>query len=156
MATIPEHLVELLEGGVSVLLGTRDENHRPEVARAVGASISKDRAEVTIYLHEVWGAKALANLRANGELAVGFSRPYDNLAIQLKGKCTRFVPSTESDRGVVDRYHGSYSEALYMVGFPRSLTRRFRMWPATGVTFAVRDIFVQTPGPEAGRRLEGA
>jgi hypothetical protein len=26
-------------------------------------------------------------------------------------------------------------------------------WPAVGVTFGVRDIFLQTPGPDAGKRL---
>jgi hypothetical protein len=154
VATIPEEIVESLEGGVSILVGTRDAENHPDVARAVGASVSRDRSEVTIYLHEVWAARALANLQANGEVAVGFSRPLDNFAIQLKGKCTRFIPPAEGDRSVVDRYHATYGEQLYMVGFPRSITRRFVFWPAVGVTFAVRDIFVQTPGPEAGRRLE--
>ncbi|MDB5221321.1 MAG: hypothetical protein JWO86_9248 [Myxococcaceae bacterium] len=155
MPPIPEDIVELLEGGVSILVGTRDAESRPEVARAVGCSVSRDRREVTIYLHEAWGAKALVNLQANREIAVGFSRPLDNFAIQLKGKCTQFVPASEGDRTTVDRYHATYGEQLYMTGFPRSTTRRFIFWPAVAVTFGVRDIFVQTPGPDAGKRLEG-
>jgi hypothetical protein len=153
---IPEDIVEFLEGGVSILVGTRDADSRPEVARAVGCSVSRDRSEVTIYLHEVWGAKALVNLQANREIAVGFSRPLDNFAIQIKGKCTQFVLAHDGDRSVVDRYHATYGEQLYMTGFPRSTTRRFIFWPAVAVTFGVRDIFVQTPGPDAGKRLEGA
>jgi hypothetical protein len=152
--TIPEDIVESLEGGVSILIGTRDAENRPDVARAVGASVARDRAAVTIYLHETWGARALANLRANGKIAVGFSRPLDNFAIQLKGTCSRFIPPGEGDRSIVDRYHATYGEQLYMVGFPRSITKRFVFWPAVGVTFSVRDMFVQTPGPGAGRRLE--
>jgi hypothetical protein len=156
VATIPEDIIDFLEGGISILVGTCDLETRPEVARAVGASVSRDRSEVTIYLHEAWGAKALANLRANGEIAVGFSRPLDNFAIQLKGRTTRFLSPSEGDRSVVDRYHATYSEQLYMVGFPRSITRRFVLWPAVGVTFTVRDVFVQTPGPDAGKRLGAA
>jgi hypothetical protein len=150
---IPEDIVEQLEGGVSILVGTCDADTRPDVARAVGASVSRDRTELTIYLHETWGARAIANLRARGEIAVGFSRPLDNFAVQLKGTCTRFLAPSEGDRSVVDRYHAAYGEQLYMVGIPRSITRRFIFWPAVGVTFPVRDIFVQTPGPDAGKRL---
>ena len=154
MPAIPEDIVEFLEAGVSILVGTCDAERRAEVARGVGCSVSRDRTEVTIYLHEGWGARALGNLRANGEIAVGFSRPFDHFAIQLKGKCTRFVPPSDGDRTVVDRYHATYGEQLYMTGFPRSTTRRFVFWPAVAVTFGVRDIFVQTPGPDAGKRLE--
>jgi hypothetical protein len=156
VARIPEEIAEVLESGVSILVGTCDTETRPEVARGVGASVSADRTELTIYLHEQWGAKALANLRAHGEIAVGFSRPLDAFAVQLKGRCTRFLAPSEGDRGVVERYSASFGEQLYMTGFPRSITRRFIFWPAVGVTFAVRDIFVQTPGPDAGKRLEGA
>lgn len=156
MTRIPEDIVEILEGGVSILVGTCDAETRPDVARGVGASVSRDRTEITIYLHETWGARALANLRARGEIAVGFSRPLDAFAMQLKGRCTRFLAPSEGDRSVVDRYHATYGEQLYMTGFPRSITKRFIFWPAVGVTFAVRDIFVQTPGPDAGKRLEGA
>jgi len=153
---IPEDIVEILEGGVSILVGTCDAERRPDAARGVGAAVSRDRTEITIYLHETWGARALANLRARGEIAVGFSRPLDAFAMQLKGRCTRFLSPSEGDRSVVDRYHATYGEQLYMTGFPRSITKRFIFWPAVGVTFAVRDIFVQTPGPDAGKRLEGA
>ncbi|MDB4937232.1 MAG: hypothetical protein JWP87_4204 [Labilithrix sp.] len=154
MATIPADIVDTLEAGVSIIIGTRDAANIPEVARAAGAAVSRDRTELTIYLHETWGAKALANLRENGDIAVGFQRPYDNFAIQMKGKCTRFVEASEGDRSVVDRYHATFGEQMYMVGFPRSITKRFVFWPAVAVTFTVRDIFVQTPGPGAGRRLE--
>jgi hypothetical protein len=149
-------MVEILEAGVSILVGTCDAEMRPEVARAVGAAVSADRTELTIYLHEAWGAKALANLRARREIAVGFSRPMDAFSVQVKGTCTRFLEPSEGDRRVTDRYHATYGEQLYMVGFPRCITKRFVFGPAVGVTFAVRDIFVQTPGPDAGKRLEGA
>jgi hypothetical protein len=156
VSPVPANIVEAIEGGVSILVGTCDAERRPEVARAVGASVSADRTEVTIYLHEAWGAKAIANLKASREIAVGFSRTYDHFAVQLKGTCTRFLSPSEGDRKVVDRYHATYGEQLYMIGFPRSITGRFVFWPAVGVVFDVRDIFVQTPGPDAGKRLESA
>ena len=91
MATVPADLVEFLESGVSILVGTRDAEGRPEVARGVGASLAPGRDAMTLYLQQVWGARALANLRATRELAVTFSRPLDNLSVQLKGPCTRWL-----------------------------------------------------------------
>ncbi|HSO37709.1 MAG TPA: hypothetical protein VLT33_34520, partial [Labilithrix sp.] len=104
MATVPADLVDFLEGGVSILVGTCDAERRPHVARAAGAALSPERTAMTVYLHETWAAQALANLRAHPEIAVGFSRPLDHLALQLKGTCTRFLSPAEGDRSVVDRY----------------------------------------------------
>ena len=61
--------------------------------------------------------------------------------------------ATEAERKVAERYIAAYIETLSMAGFPRSLTTRIRVWPAKVVTFPVRDIFLQTPGPNAGARL---
>lgn len=151
MATVPEDLVDYLESGISILVGTRDARNIPEVTHGVGATVARDRTAVTVYLTEAWARIALANLADNGEIAVGFSRPLDNFAIQLKGRVTAIVPSAAADRRIVDRYHTVYGEQLYLTGMPRSITRRLAFWPASAVTFEVRDLFVQTPGPDAGK-----
>jgi len=153
LASVPADLVDFVESGVSILVGTRDAAMAPAVAHGVGATVSTDRSEVTVYLTEAWNAGALANLEDNGEIAVGFSRPFDNLAIQIKGRCTKIVRG-DAGRSIVDRYHATYGEQLYMIGVPRSISRRLRLAPAAAVTFTVRDLFVQTPGPDAGKRLE--
>lgn len=150
---LPSELVDFVEAGVSILVGTRDGDNRPEVIRGVGARVSKDRTALTLYIHEEWGARALANIRANGHVAVGFSRPVDHTSIQVKGKATTIVPSTESDRSVPERYHVAVTEQLYMVGIPRSIVMRMRAWPAAAVTVSIDDVFVQTPGPDAGKRF---
>ena len=53
-------------------------------------------------------------------------------------------------------YLAQFRETLYLIGLPRSLTARFNGWPVVAVTFEVRDVFLQTPGPGAGKRLEQA
>jgi hypothetical protein len=153
MTLVPPDLVEFLESGVSILVGTRSETGRPEVARAVGAKVAPDRGALTVYLNERWAAKALSNLRATREIAVGFSRPWDNASFQLKGPCLEFLEPAQGERAVVERYQSIYSEQLSMIGFPRELSGRIHMWPAVGVSFSPRDLFTQTPGPRAGERL---
>lgn len=46
---------------------------------------------------------------------------------------------------------------LEKVGIASHLTRRANFWPAHAITFEAQSLFVQTPGPRAGARLdEGA
>lgn len=153
---IPEDLVDFLEGGVSILVGTRDADHRPETTRAVGAEVSKDRSRLTVLLCEHTAGRAVPNLEDNGRIAVAFSRPIDNFAVQLKGRVVELRRGQDADRRVAERYYAIYGDQLYMVGMPRSLTKRIRVWPSFVVTFEVDDIFVQTPGPGAGKRLEAS
>jgi hypothetical protein len=150
---VPEELVDLLEGGVSILVGTSDPSLRCEAIRACGASLSADRRRVTVFLPDATAARTLANLEVNPEIAVGFSRPVDHLSIQLKGRCAEIRVAREDEHEATLRYRAGYAEQLYFVGLPRSVTSRLNVWPAHAVTFDVRDIFVQTPGPEAGKRL---
>jgi len=44
---LAKELVELIEGGVSMQLGTRDKDLRPEVLRAVGVTVGADRSTLT-------------------------------------------------------------------------------------------------------------
>lgn len=151
---IPADLVDFLEGGVSILVGTRDAGQRPETTRAVGAAVSPDRTRLSVLLAEHTAERAIANLEDNGRIAVAFSRPIDNFAVQLKGRVTELRRGDDADRRVAERYHAVYVEQLYMVGMPRSLSKRIRVWPSFAVTFEIDDIFVQTPGPGAGKPLE--
>jgi len=151
---VPQELVDFFESGVSLLLGTRDDAMRPEATRACGALVSSARTEMTIFVPTEVGARAVANLRANGRLAVGISRAFDNNAFQLKGRALEIRDATESERAVVERYLAALVESLYLIGLPRGLVKRLRVWPACAVRFQVEEMFLQTPGPNAGKRLE--
>ena len=153
MATkIPEDLVEFLESGVSILVGTRNAKNEPEPMRSSGALVSKDREKLSL-LFPSHATRSIANVEENGQVAVCFSRMLDNYSIQVKGHAAEVRDGTEAERAIAERYRVAYGEQLYMAGFPRSLTSRINVWPAKVVTFPVRDIFVQTPGPGAGARL---
>lgn len=151
---LPADLVDFIESGVSILVGTRDASLRPEATRAVGAQVASDRAHVSVFLAERWAARTIADLEQTGVIAVGFSRMFDNYSIQLKGDGAVVREAGDADRLVPERWRAAYVEQLYMGGIPRSLMSRIHVWPAKIVTFAVGDIFVQTPGPGAGARLE--
>jgi hypothetical protein len=150
---LPKELVDLVEGGGSIMVGTRDDDLQPDAARAVGAKVSADRRRITLYLPSTAGAQALANLAKHPFLAVGLVSPMDHVAIQMKGPCVDVHLATEEERTIPERYITSQTELLYMIGLPRGITSRMVAWPAHAVTFEIEDIFVQTPGPGAGKRL---
>lgn len=149
---IPQEVLDLVESGVSILVGTRDASLRPSTVRGVGARMDRPRRELTVFLPTQTAGQAVANLRDNGEIAVAFSRPIDNLSVQLKGRCRALHLAREDEREVPERYAVAFMETTYTVGMPRSLMKRLRVWPAWAATFELRDLFSQTPGPGAGRR----
>ena len=47
-----QDLVDFVEGGVSIMVATRDAAYAPECVRAVGATVSSDRQLITLLLNE--------------------------------------------------------------------------------------------------------
>ena len=153
VVSLPDELVELVESGVTILVGTRDARLRPECVRAVGASVRGDRRAIRVVLNEATSARTAANAAAGSPVAVTFSRAADHRTVQLKGRCLRVGAGTPEDHELARRYLSAFTEALYVVGVSRALARRLRVEPCLAIEVEVGELFQQTPGPEAGQRL---
>ena len=155
-AQLSKELVELIEGGVSMQVATRDASLRPEVLRATGVAVGPDRTRLTVYLPAQLAERTLANLEDNGLLALTLSHVIDHRTLQLKGKLVSLRRTRRNEKAIQERWLAAFAEQLHMVGFSRRTARRLRYWPSVAVEIELSDVFVQTPGPAAGRRLEGA
>ncbi len=151
---ISAELKELLEGGLSLLVGTRDARLVPDVVRCVGARVEKGGREVTVFLPEATSAAAFANLADNGRIAVCVSRPIDHRTIQFKGRAASVKPAAASDRALVDRYRADFASTLAFLGVPPRLVLRMNHWPCRAVRVRVESVFDQTPGPGAGDAID--
>ena len=151
---IPADLAGFFESGVSILIGSRDPCLFPDCTRAIGARVEAGGTELTVLLPRSTSARAVANLRDNGRIAVAFSRPSDHRSIQVKGRVVALREAEEADRAVVDGYRGALARELAFVGLPPRLTFRMAHWPCLAARLRVEGIFVQTPGPGAGGPLE--
>ena len=138
-----------------MLVGTCDAAHVPECTRAVGLLIHDDRATATVYLPEVTSALAMVHLRENMRIAVVASYPLDHRSLQLKGRVTAIAPAVAAQRPFIERYLEAFSGVLEQVGMPPEVVRLLSHWPSVAVTFAVDELYDQTPGPGAGARLLG-
>lgn len=153
-ALFTPELLEYLEGGLDILVATRDANLAPECTMGMGVKAHRDRRTLTIYVPRVGGEATLRNLADNGEIAATFCRPIDHRCVQLKGRAVAVREPGPEDRETQQRHRGAMVEQFALVGVPRALTRRFRWWPSVAVELEVTQAFIQTPGPGAGRPLD--
>lgn len=150
---IDADLANFLQSGLSIVVGTRDADLAPEVARAVGARIDPDGAAATVFVPVATGARTRANLEANGRISVTFSRPADHRTIQIKGGVCELRAADEREREEIERYRAALTAALGYFGVPARLTARIEHWPCHAVRFRVEAVYQQTPGPGAGGAL---
>jgi hypothetical protein len=150
---IPQSIVDLLETGVSVMVGTRDASLMPECTRAWGIRVGAKRGTVTIFLSKTIAGKTIENLRDNGKIAITCTRPTDHITCQLKGQLRNIKPATSVDRDVSRRWHSEFMAELKAIGVPSALSEAWITEPAVAVEIAVTDVFDQTPGPGAGGKI---
>ncbi len=147
-------VVEFIHGGVAVGVATRDDDLRPEFARGWGPEVSQDRRSLTLCVTAPEGSRMRANLEQNGAVAVGFSPPTIARAVQVKGVATVVSEPDGADLERVERHVRSFVAEAARIGAPAELSQR--MFVGTGlvsIRFPIDEVFDQTPGPTAGRRL---
>ena len=154
LSALPPELYELIEGPSVMYLATRNAALEPLSAMAFGVQPSADGRELTVFLPAAVSPPSLANLRDNGQMAVELVRPSDHRALQIKGVWLGERRTTDEDRAFLTRYHNALLQEMNLVGVPRTKWDRLAWWPAVALRMEVRDVFVQTPGPGAGRRCE--
>lgn len=145
---LPFDILSFLAEPVTIILATRGEGFTPEIARGVGVTAAADGVEVLISGWQ-WPA-TVANLRANGALAMTVSAPQTYRTYQIKGQAG-LRAATEQD----DAIAADYSERMLAMFEGLSLDRAFTgKWlcrrDLVVARLAVAEAFVQTPGPQAG------
>ena len=150
---IPDSIVHLLQTGVSVMVGTRDASLMPECTRAWGIHVGTARGTVTVFLSEPIAGKTIDNLRENGMIAVTCTRPTDHITCQLKGKVRSMKSVNSAQQKMSRQWHHEFVAELKAIGVPSALGEAWIVEPTVAVEMAVTDVFDQTPGPGAGKRI---
>jgi len=122
--------------------------------RGVGTLVGPDRSTLTVFVPAELAARTLANLEDNGAIAVTFSQLSNHRTVQVKGKLRSLRRARRSERPLLERYVAAFAEQLHFTGCSRRIVRRLRYWPSVALELEIGDLFAQTPGPGAGRRME--
>ena len=146
-------LASFLASPVMIIIGTRGDDNQPEIARAVGARIDGGAGRMRLVLSAWQWPRTVRNLKEDGRVAVTFARPSDYVSYQVKGSAT-VQPADAEDLLHAERYMQEIVEILAGLGLDRRLAAPWltRREPITAAV-EVQAVFVQTPGPTAGREL---
>jgi hypothetical protein len=147
---IEPDLRAFLEGGLGIHVGTRTSRLEPNGARALAVKVEEDELHLIVYLAEVAARRVVPDLRANGAVAVGFARPVDERACQIKGIFVEVRPAAGDERRLIEEQFDGFRANLERIGIPRIGTSGWTTWPAVAIRFRATTIFEQTPGPDAG------
>jgi hypothetical protein len=145
-----------LESGASIMVGTRDAACIPELVRAWGPRVSRDRRSVSVCVATAAGARTLENLRDNGRLAVSFALPANSHAIQMWGRCIATREAQRQDLAAVQEHRDTFARVNTSLGIPGPFIEALWQREQAGspvmltITFTAEQIFNQTPGPDAG------
>jgi hypothetical protein len=150
---VDRSLATFIEGSVGIHLATRNAGFEPNGGRALAARVDAGGAHLTVYVATVVAERLRADLETNGQVAVGFARPTDERACQLKGQLVSLRDAEPAERDVIETQWKAFLQALGCIGIPSEPLARWPRWPASAVTLKVTAIFEQTPGAGAGEPM---
>jgi len=146
-------IAEFLQRGLCVLVATRDASLMPHCVTG-SAVILAGPGRGVVLLPSFESAPALANLRANGAIAVLVEEPTTHRGIQMKGRSLALRDATAPELKQAAEFVARTKAELSTIGFAPTVLERMNFMPCTAVEFTVEQVFEQTPGPGAGRAVE--
>lgn len=150
---IPEDQARFLTGTVIAFVGTRNGQLRPSMAWAAAPRANAAEETITFILPDLESARVKEDLVDNGLIALTALDPLSHETYQYKGKYLGSRAPDQNDKALHDIHRAKINTRLREGCYRADLFDRFVFWPGTAVTFRVADIFIQTPGPQAGKRL---
>jgi hypothetical protein len=157
-AAIPGVIAEFLERRSTVGVAcTRDRELRPRVHYLSAWKVVDGARELDCVVGRGFTDGLLETLRDAPLLAVTIEQIGSHETYQFKGTLAGSRPAGDAERELWERVRSRFSETVRHVDPHLGLTdRQLRDYippPELVLRLAVREIFLQTPGPGAGRRL---
>jgi hypothetical protein len=146
-------LKAFLEAEVTIYVGTRAADLTPEITMGWGMRVQPEGREVDIFIDRAAGARTLENLRTSRLIAVTCASAITFQTVQVKGVCTEIEAPTQDDLVWVNGHREAYAEAVRFRGIPPHVSSSTWSRDVMRVRFLVNELFDQTPGPGAGKKL---
>ncbi len=150
---LPEH-IEHLNNPFSAALGTCDLALNPLFTRVWGVKAGPAADTIQFMVPGVIAALPMAHIRENPQAALNVNSQIDDYTLQFKGKITGIQASTPEDDAFAEST--LYKLCEFTRAFSEDMADKAMRWivsPGYIFTLHVEEIYNQTPGPDAGRRL---
>lgn len=152
--SIPDAIADFLDTATIGIVGTRDRNLVPHVHRPSGFRVSPDKRSVVCLFPDAFAEHLKSSLEDNGEIALTVSQVVSHETYQLKGKRIESGRVQDDDPQIYRSYVERAVEVLSSVlGSSEQMLWENAPPPTLRVVFDVREVYDQTPGPGAGRRI---
>jgi len=153
---IPGVMVDFLARASVAVASTRDEHLKPRIHFLSGWSVGDDRTSVLCLIPASFSVGLDGSVTRGGDFSLTAEVIGPHECYQFKGCVIDSRPAVDSDRSITEDCRQRFVDAVsrHMPGrfSADSLQARVRE-PAIAVRVEVHEIYVQTPGPAAGRRV---
>ena len=153
---IDPEIVELMESPCSLIVGTVDDDGLPDATRGWGVQVLDGGTQVRLLL-SANAQVTIANLRSTGRIALTATHFLTLHSVQVKGSALTVEEPNDADRERFAKFWADCARTLHEVdGTPEETITRMVPSDVVACIMTVDDLFDQTPGPEAGTRLNSA
>ena len=147
------HLQTMMLGGVAIVVATGGPDGRPALTRGWGPQYDESKATLTLAVTAPAGSPTLANLEWNGAIAVTVSEPLTYRTVQMKGVVEHVEAPSEDTRARARQHLDRFVADVAQLGIAHGADRLFH-GDLRSVSFVVEELYEQTPGQNAGRKLK--
>jgi len=138
-----------------IILAVADRAARPTIARAVGARFDAQAQSILLLVSRGQWPALTGSIAPDGKIAATFCRAEDYTTFQVKGRVRRVLEPGGAEHDLAARYVRITSDTLGELGVDQALIDQWVFRDdLIGLDFTPEAVFVQTPGPDAGRALE--
>lgn len=147
-------MASFIEGRVMILVATRNAAHRPMIGRATGARFDAESGRIALLVSASQWPDAVANALPGTPISATFVIPETYQAYQIKGSVADTRPANAVEQARGTRYVEEMLSTMGALGVSRlQLSSTLSDRDLVRIMFFPSDLFVQTPGPQAGQRL---
>ena len=149
---IPDNVLEVLKNGIGHI-GTVSDDLKPFHADLLGIKSDKSSSVITCFLNKKLAENFLSHIQNDCRLSL-FVGVISHEAYNLKGAFLKFKDITDDDKEFCANFRENIYSLYDSMGIPKDLASKY--WGHEidiAMDFAVDTIFVQTPGPDAGNKL---
>jgi len=154
---IPPKIIRFLEERATQgVAGTRDGNLVPTGHRVSGWQVDAAGRTLTAFIRPASEARFIESVQDNGAIAITIGESISHETYQFKGRCMSHRPVQQVDIDMVDRLRDRLVKGLYALFHDERVVPYVKAsipTPSVAVAVEVDEVFVQTPGPEAGSRI---
>lgn len=151
---LSEELIEFIHSGPWIYIGSCNKKLKSHITMGYGAFADRIKNEITVFVHKKEAEMLLSNLEHNKKLAVTMGLPTTHTAYQFKGVTTLICKTTEEQYAIQEIYKKKLIDLMLKEGLPEKILNSLNLKCSVALTFNIQDIFVSTPGPDAGAKIE--